>query len=130
MNEYDEYIENIRIKEPIVGQKVIIFGYIYSKELIGEIGKVILVDKNSVIIEFKESDKMFHSGVGLGKDHHCWAIDKRVFSIFKYSIKNKNMLKKYLSKRDDLVKIGDNLAKVCWNQNYDCSGCVYYTLSQ
>ena len=129
MNKSDEYIESIKIKEPIVGQKVILFGYESGEIFVGEVGKIILIEKeNSIVIEFQKSNRRFHSCCGMGKKDRCWTVNKRRCSIFNYSIKNKKILKDYLFSRDDLTIIGDNLAKAC--ESYYCSVCPYDVLDK
>ena len=129
MNKSDEYIESIKIKEPIVGQKVIIFGYESCEIFVGEVGKIILIEnENSITIEFQKSNRRFHSCGGMGKKDHCWTINKRRCSIFEYSIKNKKKLKDYLSNRDSLDIIDDNLIKAC--EDNICSACPYDVLDR
>ena len=129
MNKSDEYIESIKIKEPIVGQKVILFGYESGEIFVGEVGKIILIEKeNSITIEFQKSNRRFHSCCGMGKKDRCWTVSKRKCSIFEYSVKNKKILKDYLSNRDSLGIIRDNLAKAC--ESYYCSVCPYDVLDK
>ena len=129
MKESAEYIESIKIKEPIVGQKVILFGYESGEIFVGEVGKIILIEKeNSITIEFQKSNRRFHSCCGMGKKDRCWMVSKRKCSIFEYSVKNKKILKDYLSNRDSLGIIRDNLAKAC--ESYYCSVCPYDVLDK
>ena len=64
----------------------------------------------------------------MGKKDRCWTVSKRKCSIFYYSIKNKKILKDYLSNRDSLDIIDDNLIKAC---KYNiCSACPYDVLDR